>query len=339
MRSFDARTSRSSLTMPEVTRDHLRMAGTLGARVISSSARPQWVDHRFQLGDTLERINTALPGVIMVNQHGARLADESFGPFFSAALSNVDVNEPRLANQPFWAVFDQRFRDAYPIGPITPQDDLPLAVISADTPEELAGLAGIDEAGFIAELTRFNLEASSGTDQRFGRGTRPITLSKGDQSSTFPTLGPLDIAPYYAIPLVTASIGIPVAGLGADAVGRVLDWNGSAIPGLYVAGNSMALHETGIGYQSGYANTRALVFAALGACDADDVEPSTSDSSRQAWVATGKAWFKQDERSQPLGGHAGGHGHWEPHPRRRVGIAAEATQIRRCGHQPARNEL
>ncbi len=275
VRAFDARTSPSSLTMPAVTGDHLRMAGALGARVVSPSARPQWVDHRFELADTLERINTALPGVIMVNRHGARFSDESFGPSFTAALSNVDVNQPRLANQPFWAVFDQSFREAYPIGPITPHDDVAGPVMSADTPDELARLIGIDEAGFLAELTRFNREAAAGVDPRFGRGSRPITLRKGDQNAAHPTLGPLLKGPYYAVPLVTASIGIPVAGIGADTIGRVLDWDGRAIPGLYVAGNSMAMHETGIDYQSGYANTRALVFAALGACNAAEVDPSS----------------------------------------------------------------
>jgi 3-oxosteroid 1-dehydrogenase len=74
---------------------------------------------------------------------------------------------------------------------------------------------------------------------------------------------------------VTASIGIAVAGIAADTVGRTVDWEDCVIPGLYVAGNSMALHETGIGYQSGYANTRAAVFAALAACDAAGVDPST----------------------------------------------------------------
>jgi 3-oxosteroid 1-dehydrogenase len=275
VRGFDARTSPSSLTMPEITGDHLRMAGALGAKIVAPAVRPQYVDPRFQLAGTLERINTALPGVIMVNRQGARFADESFGPSFTAALSNVDVDEPRLANQPFWAVFDHSFRTSHPIGPITPHDELPDGVISAETPEQLARLIGVDEAGLVAELVRFNEDAAAGEDPRFGRGTRPITLIKGDRDNTHPTLGPLLKAPYYAVPLVTASIGIPVAGIAADTVGRTVDWEDCVIPGLYVAGNSMALHETGIGYQSGYANTRAAVFAALAACDAAGVDPST----------------------------------------------------------------
>lgn len=67
-----------------------------------------------------------------------------------------------------------------------------------------------------------------------------------------------------------------------------LDWNGSAVPGLHVAGNTMTLHETGIGGQSGYANTSALDFAALGACDAAGVEPSTVGLASASWATTSK---------------------------------------------------
>lgn len=273
VRSFDARTEPASLTMREITGDHLRMAGMLGARVVAPGVRPQWVDHRFRLGEALERINTSVPGVVLVNRKGLRFSDESFGPSFTAALAHVDVDRPGLANQPFWAIFDDDFRKTYPLGSIKPEDPLPDEFVSADTAEELAVKLGIDPQGLVAELEQFNIHASKGSDPRFGRGTRPSTFWKSSSSQGNASIGPLAKAPYYGVPLVTASIGIPVAGLAADTVGRVLDWENQAIEGLYVAGNSMALHDTGIGYQSGYANTRALVFAALGACHAADIDP------------------------------------------------------------------
>lgn len=266
--SFDARSAPASLTMREVTGDHFRLAGALGARVVASSASPQWVDHRLDTGGRLERVNTSVPGVIMVDRHGARFADESFGPSFTAALAQIDVNEPRLAHQPFWAIFDDAFRVAYPIASMAADAPLPPEVITADTIEELAHLTGIDVEGLVAEVDRFNRESGAGIDPRFGRGTRPSTLWKGAQDAAHPTLGPLVQAPFHAAPLITASIGIPVAGLAADTMGRVLDWEDQPIAGLYVAGNSMALLEAGVGYQSGYANTRGMVFAALAAAHA-----------------------------------------------------------------------
>lgn len=280
VRNFDARTEPASLTMPEITGDHLRMAGMLGARVVSPGVRPQWIDPRFRLGSSLERINTSAPGVIMVNRKGARFSDESFGPSFTAALAHVDVDRPSLANQPFWAIFDDGFRKARAVGSINPGDPLPDEIVSADTPEELAEKLGIDPQGLVAELEQFNLHASEGADPRFGRATRPSTFYKSAASQGAATIGPLTKAPFYGVPLVTASIGIPVAGLAADTIGRVLDWENHVIEGLYVAGNSMAMHDTGIGYQSGYANTRALVFAMLGACHAAGVDPSALGLSR-----------------------------------------------------------
>lgn len=251
------------------------LAGMLGARMIASSASPQWIDHRLATGGRLERINTSLPGVILVDRHGSRFADESFGPSFTAALAHIDVNEPRLAHQPFWAIFDDSFRAANPIGTRTVDDPLPPEIVRADSFLDLARLTGIDPEGLAEEITRFNREAEVGTDPRFGRGTRPSTLWKGSTDSAFPTIGPLLHPPYYAAPLITASIGIPVAGLAADLNGRVLHWEDRPIEGLYVAGNSMALTEAGIGYQSGYANTRSLVFGALSALHTAGLEPES----------------------------------------------------------------
>ena len=77
-------------------------------------------------------------------------------------------------------------------------------------------------------------------------------------------LGPLIKAPFHAIPLRRmGGSAIPSTGLLADLHGRVLDWNNAPIPGLYVAGNSMARMETGAMMQSGISNARGMTYGWL----------------------------------------------------------------------------
>jgi succinate dehydrogenase/fumarate reductase flavoprotein subunit len=51
------------------------------------------------------------------------------------------------------------------------------------------------------------------------------------------------------------------AGLAADAEGRVLNWHGGAVPGLYAIGDAAAHDEFGAGYQTGSSLSSAMTFA------------------------------------------------------------------------------
>jgi predicted oxidoreductase len=53
------------------------------------------------------------------------------------------------------------------------------------------------------------------------------------------TLGPVDTAPYYAVPVTVGAMGTK-GGPRTDADGRVLHVSGEVIPGLYAVGNAMA---------------------------------------------------------------------------------------------------
>lgn len=275
VRLTDARIGHGTRVPPAVRGDHLRLAGLLGAQVLSSVVRPQWIGPGFRSGGAADAegiepwhgFSFRNPHAIMVNRAGQRFCDESWGPSYVSALSHVDPDAPQLKNQPFWAIFDSQFRARYAVGPCRPGEPLPDNVRQADSLDELAVLLGIDPLGLQASVARFNRDAAQGRDDDFGRGSRPQTLPYGDSRYPNPVLGPVEKPPFYGIALEAAAIGIPTMGLACDATGRVLDWNGEPITGLYAAGNSMAMTDLGIGYNSGIANTRGMTFGHLAALD------------------------------------------------------------------------
>jgi predicted oxidoreductase len=80
------------------------------------------------------------------------------------------------------------------------------------------------------------------TDPDFGRGSSAYDGYWGDDKAATTagkTLGPIDTAPYYAVGVSIGAMGTK-GGPRTDRDGRVLHVNGSAIPGLYAAGNAMA---------------------------------------------------------------------------------------------------
>jgi len=80
--------------------------------------------------------------------------------------------------------------------------------------------------------------ARTGIDAEFGRGNHDYDRTFGDAKlKPNPCLGPIDQAPYYAIPINLGDLGTK-GGLKADARARVLDKEGQPIPGLYAAGNA-----------------------------------------------------------------------------------------------------
>ncbi len=270
---LDTRPGSGTFTNPAVTGDHLRLAGILGAKVLSISARPQWVGIAYRTGGQNEEGMPDLtplvadkPSLIFVNRRGRRFCDESWGPSHVAALSHTDILQPGVANQPFWAIWDSHHQARYPLQRSPTDLALPKGTVQASTLGELGKLAGIDPAGLEREVAEFNVHAERGEDPQFGRGTRALALAHADmQIKPNPILGPIKQGPFFAIPLEAVSIGIPSAGLVGDVDARVLDWNDRPIPGLYVAGNSMAMLDLGIGYQSGLGNTRGMVFGYLAA--------------------------------------------------------------------------
>lgn len=268
IRSFEHVSAVGSLVPNTVTGDHIALAGEVGGAI---RARPPAVtplipgmhipgqSHR---GTPHYQFAFAgKPHSIYVNRAGERVGDESFYSDVDARLASIDGWRLSHPHWPTWMVFDQQFRDKYALGTILPGVGLPDGVgHQADTVAGLAELAGIDAAGLEGTLERFNGFCAEGVDHDFRRGERIWSVATfGDaRMPKNPVLGNLEKPPFYAIELIRVGAGIPSAGLLVDAEARVVSTRGTAISGLYAAGNSAAQIDF-IGYQSGISVARSLL--------------------------------------------------------------------------------
>jgi 3-oxosteroid 1-dehydrogenase len=109
---------------------------------------------------------------------------------------------------------------------------------------------------------------AKGKDDDFGRGDSAYDRLYGDpRVSPNPSLGSVEKAPFYAIPLHLGDIGTN-GGLVTDGRGRVLREDGGAIGGLYAVGN-LAASVMGYSYPGAGATLGpAMTFGFLAAADA-----------------------------------------------------------------------
>lgn len=209
------------------------------------------------------------PHIIVVNAAGKRFSNEAFYRQFCYDIARIDGGTQSHPNFPCWAISDAQARAKYPFGGVMPGQDFPEGVgVKADSIAELARLIGIDPQALEETVARFNANAERGIDPDFGRGTHPWSawMSGDPRQQPNPNLGALVKAPYHAVPLKRmGGSGIPATGILADRHGRVLGWDDAPIPGLYVAGNSMARMETGAMMQSGISNARGMTYGWLAA--------------------------------------------------------------------------
>jgi 3-oxosteroid 1-dehydrogenase len=147
---------------------------------------------------------------------------------------------------PAWLVFDQRYRDTYVFALRPPGRPLRRswyeagAVFRAPGLAALAAAIGVDAGALEATVTRFNDHARKGRDEDFRRGDSAYDRYYGDpRVRPNPNLAPLARPPYYAAKIVPGDLGTK-GGLRTDARARVLRADGTAIPGLYAAGNASA---------------------------------------------------------------------------------------------------
>jgi 3-oxosteroid 1-dehydrogenase len=196
------------------------------------------------LAPFMHHLDISLPHVILVDQNGRRIADES-GAY-------MEIGERLLARQretgkaiPCWAIFDARHRKRYPWGPMQPGQNPKQWFDSgymkkADSLSELASMCGIDSAGLESEITRYNGFCRTGVDEDFGSGCRAFDNAHGDPSvKPNPNLGAIEQGSFYACAIYPGDVGT-AGGVVADEYARVTKPGGEPIHGLYAIGNSTA---------------------------------------------------------------------------------------------------
>ncbi|WP_328843718.1 FAD-dependent oxidoreductase [Streptomyces sp. NBC_00258] len=245
---------------PGARGDGLRMAIDAGA-ALHNTAQAWWCPTIRIPGDAIDdepvhRIllaERARPGSVLVNRDGHRFTNE--------AQSYHEVGRSLHPTEPSWLIVDAAYRRRHPIGPVRPDDPDPDWLQRACTLLELARLIDVPGDALAKTISRFNWAAAAGEDPDFDRGVNPYDGVMGDPGAVHPTLGPLYAPPFYAVP-VRPGLGGTGGGPRTDPDGRVLSDDGTAVSGLYAAGN-VAAGPFGSAYPgTGATIGQALVFGA-----------------------------------------------------------------------------
>jgi 3-oxosteroid 1-dehydrogenase len=190
-------------------------------------------------------VEKSLPGSLFVNGAAQRFTNES-APYEDVVKGMYSGGAVPVC----WMIFDAECRRLYPIGPTAPgyaQPDQRLSrrlregfFTKAKTLEELAEKLELDSEALAGTIARYNELCRSGVDTDFGRGDSASDRYYGDRRiEPNPCLRALTNSPYYAIPIFPGELGTK-GGLVTDPSARVLREDGSAIPGLFAAGNTSA---------------------------------------------------------------------------------------------------
>ncbi len=269
-RQYEQAPDWNSACPPYVEGDHFALAGEVGAAVACVPPTNLAMFYGYHIpgeeheGKPLYRSSweCGCPHAIWVNRAGQRFCDESFYKDYQPRVRTWDGQHQSHPNHPPFLIFDQGYRDRYPLGSFMPGQELPEEfVMRADTPRALAEKLGIDADGLEATLARWNEHARRGEDPDFGKGSHPWSVRlTGDPSYPNPCVGPVERPPFYGLRLVPVGVGINSHGLRTNADAQVVHVRGHPIPGLYAVGNSAALLDLGGGYQSGTSNARAIAW-------------------------------------------------------------------------------
>jgi len=189
------------------------------------------------------------PWCVCVNRNGVRFVDEACG-YDAFGQAMIKDHLATGANMPCWHVFDAKFRRKFSSGGLmptvhTPEHKVPKDwwdhyVFKADTIEELAAKIHVPVDALRETIAKNNEYAKTGVDLEFGKGSNAYDNFFGDPTvAPNPNIGPIDTAPYYAVPIHAGDLGTK-GGLKCDERARVLDGAGNPIAGLYAAGNQAA---------------------------------------------------------------------------------------------------
>lgn len=243
----------ASASVPTNTGIALRLARTWDLEVANLS-EGWWMPMVQIAGDTVGGApypralvrERGMPHQIAVNRNGERFVDEAC-PYHEFAKAMHTEIEGGFPNREAWLIFDEQFRQRYAFPGLATSGPLPSHISAAPSIDQLADQLGIDSNGLRNTVVRWNEDCAAGRDLVFGRGDNLYDRYYGDHRvSGNPNLGSVDISPFYAVRLITATIGSkggPVTTVDGECIGR----DGQILRGLYAAGNAAAFW-TGDGY-------------------------------------------------------------------------------------------
>ncbi len=232
--------------------DGLRMAVEVGADTAGQfdMIHGEPVDPRT---DKPDAVIYGFPYGIVVNKHAKRFFDEgkkSFDATFELLGYEIWRNQEQTA---FW-ISDQTSLTVPYIETIQLSDVPP---IEAETLQELAGKLGLEPAALEATVAEYNAACGTGDfNPQILDGKAALGLEPPKSNWAFP----LERPPYLGYPL-TCAITFTFGGIRTDTQARVVSPGGTAIPGLYAAGEVTGLyyHE----YPAGTSVLRSVTFGRI----------------------------------------------------------------------------
>jgi succinate dehydrogenase/fumarate reductase flavoprotein subunit len=188
-------------------------------------------------------LDRAKPGLIAVNAAGRRFVNEAVSYHdFVRGMYRANAETPSI---PAWLICDRAFIHKYGLGLIRPRTPSLRRYVQSGYVREAPSIAALAAelnlpvVALEATVAQMNAFAASGVDTQFHRGESIYDRNNGDATQKpNPCLGPIRVAPFYAVPVLPTPLGTS-RGLRADDQARVCDTNGAPIPGLYVCGNDM----------------------------------------------------------------------------------------------------
>lgn len=149
----------------------------------------------------------ALPHSIMVNRKGERFANEALAyDQLGKIMRETDPETGETPNAEAWLIFDQNYWEKFGIFGIIPGGEVPDYLHRANTLAALAKKIGVDKAGLLRTVERFNPEAARGRDPEFDRGG---TLFDRYFGAYYPRMG--RFSPDALIPAFTARARTQIA--------------------------------------------------------------------------------------------------------------------------------
>ncbi|HLY58542.1 MAG TPA: FAD-binding protein [Stellaceae bacterium] len=230
--------------------DGIRMAMEIGADTAGQfdMFHGEPVDPRSSKPDA---VVYAFPYGIVVNGAAKRFFDEgqdSFDATFEALGYEIWRHQDQMA----FFIGDQTTLGIEHVDKIILTDQPP---VEAATPGELAQALGLDPVALEHTIREYNAAIGPGTfdpHRRDGRAAIGLAVPKSNWAF------PIERPPYIAYPLACA-VTFTFGGVRTDSLGRVVTPAGTAIPGLYAAGE-----VTGLYYHSYPAGTSVLRAATFG---------------------------------------------------------------------------
>ncbi|HEV7265965.1 MAG TPA: FAD-binding protein [Falsiroseomonas sp.] len=235
----------------------IRMALDIGAAPSGDfgSYHAEPVDPRASIAEPSVFI---FPYGILVNREALRFTDEAAGTI-DAVYESVTR---RIYEQPggiAWAVLDARHREI-PNWRLGLRSDQP--PIEGDSVAALARAIGLPEVALVATVERYNAACGTGEWKPLeldGLATQGLHPPKSNWAQR------LKVPPFHAYPVISSNV-FTFGGVKVDSRARVLDTDGTAIPGLYAAGEVIGMYYGT--YTGATSVLKGLVFGRLAGTDA-----------------------------------------------------------------------